>query len=68
MGMPPFFAALILCGLGIVFSAYGQVTSSDYPSRPIRLIVPLSPGGLVDTFGRNVAQHFSERLGQPVVV
>ncbi|OGT79481.1 MAG: hypothetical protein A3H91_01625, partial [Gammaproteobacteria bacterium RIFCSPLOWO2_02_FULL_61_13] len=68
MGKPQFFAAVMLCGLGIVFSAHGQVTSSDYPSRPVRLIVPLSPGGLVDTFGRSVAQYFSERLGQPVVV
>ena len=58
------FAALIVCALA--GGAYGQV--SDYPSRPIRLIVPLSPGGLVDTFGRSVAQYFSERLGQPVVV
>ena len=68
MRKPQSFAAAIVCGLGIVFSAYGQVTASDYPSRPIRLIVPLSPGGLVDTFARSVAQHFSERLGQPVVV
>jgi tripartite-type tricarboxylate transporter receptor subunit TctC len=68
MRKPHFFTAAILCGLGIVFSAYGQVTESDYPSRPIRLIVPLSPGGLVDTFARSVAQHFSERLAQPVVV
>lgn len=68
MRKPQCFAAAILCGLGIVFSAHAQVTASDYPSRPIRLIVPLSPGGLVDTFGRTVAQVFSERLGQPVVV
>ena len=68
MRKPHCFTAAILCGLGIAFSAHGQVTASDYPSRPIRLIVPLSPGGLVDTFGRTVAQVFSERLGQPVVV
>jgi len=60
------FAAALCVGLGFSFSAYGQV--ADYPSRPIRFIVPLSPGGLVDTFGRSVAQHLSERLGQPVVV
>lgn len=58
------FAAAVF--LGLVFSANAQV--SNYPSRPIRLIVPLSPGGLVDTFGRSVAQRFAERLGQPVVV
>jgi tripartite-type tricarboxylate transporter receptor subunit TctC len=64
MRTPHFFTALIVCALA--GSAYGQV--SDYPSRPIRLIVPLSPGGLVDTFARSVAQHFTERLSQPVVV
>lgn len=47
-------------------AAIGQ--SGPYPTQPIRMIVPLSPGGLVDTFGRSVAQFFSERLGQPVVV
>jgi tripartite-type tricarboxylate transporter receptor subunit TctC len=62
MSKAQFFAAAILCGL--ICSACGQA----YPSHPIRLVVPLSPGGLVDTFARSVAQHFSERLGQPVVV
>ena len=57
-------ATSLLCGL--FFSTLGH--GADFPSRPIRLIVPLSPGGLVDTFGRSVAQHFSERLGQPVIV
>ncbi len=59
-------AALIIA-LGAVACSPAQAQQS-YPSRPIRLIVPLSPGGLVDTFARTVAQYFSERLGQPVVV
>ena len=62
-------AAMVLCtSLAYAPAAHAQASSSDYPSRPIRLIVPLSPGGLVDTFARTVAQYFSERLGQPVVV
>ncbi len=39
-----------------------------YPSKPIRLIVPLQPGGLADGFARLLGQHYTERMGQPVVV
>ncbi|MEA3157600.1 MAG: hypothetical protein QOK44_5189 [Betaproteobacteria bacterium] len=38
-----------------------------YPQRPIRLIIPQSPGGASDTVGRTVAQKLSERLGHQVV-
>lgn len=41
---------------------------SDYPSRPITLIVPFSPGGGADMASRLIASHLSERLGQPIVV
>ena len=47
-----------------VFPAYGQA----YPSKSIRLIVPFPPGSGVDVLTRIVAPHFSERLGQQVVV
>lgn len=39
----------------------------DYPNRPVKLIVAFTPG-LVDNFARVVAQHLTERFGQPVVV
>jgi tripartite-type tricarboxylate transporter receptor subunit TctC len=42
--------------------------AQDYPVRPIRLLVPLAPGGLGDTFARTLSQHFAPRLGQPVLV
>jgi len=44
------------------------VYSQGYPSRPIRFIVPYTPGGLGDTFARAVGQALSERVGQPVVI
>lgn len=41
--------------------------SQSYPNKPIRLVVPYNPGGVVDYIGRTLAQHLSKALGQPVV-
>jgi tripartite-type tricarboxylate transporter receptor subunit TctC len=46
----------------------GQGASPAFPSRPIRLVLPFSSGGLVDVPGRIIAQRLGEALGQPVVV
>ena len=51
------------------FPALPRVASAlDYPTRPIRLIAPFPPGGVVDLFSRLLSEPLSERLGQPVVV
>jgi tripartite-type tricarboxylate transporter receptor subunit TctC len=42
--------------------------AQDYPSRPVRVIVPFSPGGAVDGPMRIVAQELGKRLGQQVIV
>ena len=42
--------------------------AEDYPSKPIRLIVPYPPGGATDVIGRVMAQKLSMALGQQVVV
>jgi len=54
--------ALSACCATGAFAADGA-----YPQRPVRLIIPQSPGGASDTVGRIVAQKLSERLGQPIV-
>ena len=46
----------------------GPVRADDFPSRPLRVIVPFSPGGAVDGPMRLIAQNLSQRLGQPVIV
>src|SRR5947209_5598678 len=40
----------------------------DWPTRPLTLVVPFSPGGGVDASARVQAQRMSELLGQPIVV
>jgi tripartite-type tricarboxylate transporter receptor subunit TctC len=51
-----------LIGLGLAASA--AQAQSDYPNRPVRVVVPSTPGGGSDAFGRLVAQHLSEAFGQ----
>ena len=42
--------------------------SANWPSRPIRIVVPVSPGGSIDLLARTIAKEVSPELAQPVVV
>jgi tripartite-type tricarboxylate transporter receptor subunit TctC len=42
--------------------------ADDYPSHPIKLIVPYAPGGAADAIARIVGKHVSETIGQPIVI
>jgi tripartite-type tricarboxylate transporter receptor subunit TctC len=59
---------LRLATAAAVACAVQSALALDYPTKPVRLIVGVAPGGANDTVARIVAQPLSERLGQPVVV
>ena len=61
-------ALLVLGAVAATATAQAQSPTADYPNRPIRLIVPFSPGGAVDGPTRVVAQELSKRLKQQVVI
>jgi len=44
------------------------VVADDYPSRPIRIIVPYAPGGGADTVARIIARRLNDTIGQPLVI
>ena len=56
---------LLLVGL---FGAPAAQAQDNYPSKPIRLIVPVPPGGAADAMARLVGDHLQKTWGQPVIV
>lgn len=45
-----------------------SVTAQSWPARPIKLVVPFPPGGLIDNMARLVAAKLAQELGQPIVI
>ena len=58
-------SALIGSALVLAVPAGGQ--AQTYPAKPVRLVLPYAPGGIIDYVGRTLAQKLTENLGQPVV-
>lgn len=61
---------MLMCMLGctLIASTAPAWAQSNYPNKPIRLIVPFAPGGVTDTSGRLIADQLSRRIGQTIVV
>lgn len=62
--LKPFFRAALIAA---IFLAALPATAQPYPSRPIRIIVPYSPGTGPDFIARTLGPKLSERWGQPIV-
>ncbi|MEI7738529.1 MAG: tripartite tricarboxylate transporter substrate binding protein [Betaproteobacteria bacterium] len=59
----------LIIGLLLILSSFLlSVNAQDYPTRPIKIIVPFTPGGGNDVYAREIAQKLTERLGQTVIV
>ena len=54
--------------LGLVVALFALSAHAQYPTRPVKLIVPFPPAGATDIVGRIVAQKLEEKFGRPVVV
>jgi tripartite-type tricarboxylate transporter receptor subunit TctC len=55
--------------LAALLAVHGVAGAADaYPSRPIRMILPVPPGGVADTVARLVLPRAAETLGQPIVI
>src|SRR5438874_3889159 len=56
-------------GAGVVVVLIGATaTAQDYPTRPVKLLVPFAAGGPADVYARFLAQRLQESMGQPFVV
>jgi tripartite-type tricarboxylate transporter receptor subunit TctC len=60
-----FAACLAALGTGL---AALPAAAQNYPSRPIKFIVPFAAGSATDALARIVGEHASKTLGQPVIV
>jgi tripartite-type tricarboxylate transporter receptor subunit TctC len=64
----PKLHSLILKVAGMLLALSTTVAAQDYPTKPVRLIIPFPPGGSNDVVGRMIASQLSERLGKQVIV
>jgi len=66
--MPKFMSLTVAAAVAIGLAAAPAAGQSNYPTRPITLIVPFAAGGPTDVVARIVSEHMSRTLGQQIVV
>ncbi|MES2992695.1 MAG: tripartite tricarboxylate transporter substrate binding protein [Pseudomonadota bacterium] len=62
------FNGTLLAGSAALIAAPGVRAQAAWPSKPIRMIVPYTPGGFTDVTARLISQKLQERLGQTVTI
>jgi tripartite-type tricarboxylate transporter receptor subunit TctC len=64
----PKAGSLLLKIAGLMLALSAPLAAQEYPTKPVRLIIPFPPGGSNDVVGRMIATQLSDRLGKQVVV
>jgi len=59
---------VLLAMVGLLVAFASRSSAQDYPTRPVRIIVPFPPGAINDTIGRLLAAQLTERFGKQFVV
>jgi len=59
---------LAMCMAALTCATAGNVSAQDYPTRPVRWVVPYPAGGSTDILARIIGQYLSEHLGQQFVI
>jgi tripartite-type tricarboxylate transporter receptor subunit TctC len=59
---------VLIAAIAFALTAFGAASAQNYPVKPIRIVVPLAPGGGNDTLARFMAKQWTESLGQQVIV
>jgi tripartite-type tricarboxylate transporter receptor subunit TctC len=65
--MVALYSRLIIAASLVLAAASAPVSAQDYPTKPVRIIIPFAPGGLNDLIGRMVATHLTEKSGRQVI-
>lgn len=64
----PWFRAGLLTAAALASAFAAQAQSTDYPNKPVKLVVPYPPGGGTDVIARIVQERIHALLGQPVLI
>jgi tripartite-type tricarboxylate transporter receptor subunit TctC len=59
---------LLVGVIGFLVALTASAAAQDYPTKPVRIVVPFPPGALNDTVGRIIAAELSERMGKQFIV
>jgi tripartite-type tricarboxylate transporter receptor subunit TctC len=59
---------LLLAGLSLLIAATAQPARAEYPDRPVKIVLPLGPGGVGDISARILADKLGEKFGQRFII